>query len=411
VTPPSGLAAVGQPGGPFVPVTQTYTLSNAGSASLDWLATKSANWLTLSSSSGTLAPAATTAVVASINSNANTLLPGAYADAISFTNISGGLGSTTRPMTLTISTSAPHQVSIAYLRSLEDTTTWQPTDKTTLFGITGVITTFTNITGGTTASYYIQDATAGINLFVTGDASFRPTMGDIVNAAGTLSSFDQNLELAVNATNATQSYSIIGHTNLLPAPCVFGDFTQTNNAPFMETNLEGRLVMLTNVYFSGLIPTNVGTASIDLVVTNSAGVPFDVRMNSSIDRDLRNTIRSRFAWTITGVMVQFLNSATYANRTYQVVVTRFADIVTNRPPSLTSNIALSNNNVLLTWPAVPYVTNYARPGAYAYSVFAATSLDGPFSPLATGLTFNSTNGAYVDTNPPAANIFYKVSSP
>src|SRR5207244_4187891 len=128
--------------------------------------------------------------------------------------------------------------------------TWQPTDKTTLYGITGIITTFTNITGGTTASYYIQDATAGINLFITGDASFRPTIGDIVSAAGTLSSFDQNLELAINATNANQSYAIVGHTNLLFVPNVLGDFAQTNNAGWMETNLEGRLVMLTNVYFS-----------------------------------------------------------------------------------------------------------------------------------------------------------------
>src|SRR5205085_9722879 len=123
----------------------------------------------------------------------------------------------------------PQPVSIAYLRSLEDKTTWQPTDTASVFAIDGVITTFTNITSGATASYYIQDATAGINLFVTGDASFRPTLGDLVHAAGTLSIFNQNLELIVNSQNPYQTYAITGHTNVLPAPVVFGPFSLTNN--------------------------------------------------------------------------------------------------------------------------------------------------------------------------------------
>src|SRR5262249_37732817 len=98
---------------------------------------------------------------------------------------------------------------------------------------------------------------------------------------------------------------------------------------------------------------------------------------------------------------------------YEVTVTRWGDIVTNPPPAVTVSQSTSGNDVVLSWTAVPYVTNYATPGAYAYSVLAASSVSGPFSALARGLTFNTTNGTYTDkgalTNAPAK--VYRVASP
>ena len=56
VSPASGLASGGAPGGPFSPASQTYGLTNTGTATLNWTATKTAAWLTLSSTSGTPEP-------------------------------------------------------------------------------------------------------------------------------------------------------------------------------------------------------------------------------------------------------------------------------------------------------------------------------------------------------------------
>jgi hypothetical protein len=301
----------------------------------------------------------------------------------------------------------PVPVNIAFLRNLLDRTTYQPTNTSDVFSIRGVITTFTNITSLVTASYYIQDATAGINLFITGDASFRPTMGDVVTAAGTLSSFNNTLELIVDSTNPYQNYAVAGQTNLLPAPYVFGPFSLTNNASLMETNIEGRIVMLTNVGFTGTL--NLGSGSTDLIVTNASG-SFDIRFSSAIDLDTANkTIANRFAWTITGVMSQFKSGA-YANSLYELNVTRFGDIVTTPPPAPTATATVSGSQIVLTWDAVPYTTNYATPGAYSYSVLAASDVNGPYLPLATGLTFNTDIGTFTE---PLADgpKFYKIASP
>ena len=102
VTPSSGFASGGPPGGPFNPISQTYTLSNIGGVALSWTASNSSTWLTLSATSGTLASGASTNVTATINANANSLAPSSYSDTIGFTNTSNGVGNTTRAVTLSM---------------------------------------------------------------------------------------------------------------------------------------------------------------------------------------------------------------------------------------------------------------------------------------------------------------------
>src|SRR5439155_683779 len=103
VTPAAGLTSSGPVGGPFNPNSQTYNLANSGGAALSWAATNTANWLTLSATNGTLAPGSNTSVTVSINGNANTLAAGSYSDTVSFTNTTNGAGSTTRPVSLIVS--------------------------------------------------------------------------------------------------------------------------------------------------------------------------------------------------------------------------------------------------------------------------------------------------------------------
>ena len=86
VNPASGFVSGGPPGGPFNPISQTYAVSNAGGASMNWTATNSAAWLTLSATNGTLASGASINITAAINANANSLTTGGYSDTIGFTN-------------------------------------------------------------------------------------------------------------------------------------------------------------------------------------------------------------------------------------------------------------------------------------------------------------------------------------
>ena len=102
VSPANGLTSTGSAGGPFSPASQIYTLTNTGSGSLNWTATNTANWLTVSPTNGTLAAGAGTNVTVSINANANSLAAGAYSDTVSFTNASNGAGSATRSVSLTV---------------------------------------------------------------------------------------------------------------------------------------------------------------------------------------------------------------------------------------------------------------------------------------------------------------------
>ena len=60
------------------------------------------------------------------------------------------------------------------------------TNQSLFYRITGTITTYTNISGCTCGSYYLQDGTGGLNIFVTGQ-NWRPAMGDVVTAVGFLS--------------------------------------------------------------------------------------------------------------------------------------------------------------------------------------------------------------------------------
>ena len=200
---------------------------------------------------------------------------------------------------------------------------------------------------------------------------------------------------------------VTGHTNVLPAPTVFS-LALTNNPGLMETNMEGRIAMLTNVWFT-FIPS-IGTTYLNTYVTNAGGgAAFNVYF-PSYDQDLWNqTLTTRFAYTITGVLTQYKSGA-YGPSGYELDVTRIGDVQTNPPPAVTATATVSGNNVVLQWAAVPYTTDTR--GAYSYSVFSANDVGGPYLPLATGMAFNTTNGVYTDTNALSGpQKFYRISSP
>ena len=102
VTPAGNLNASGNVGGPFSPASQEYTLNNTGQTALNWTAGKTAAWVGLSATSGTLAAGASTTVTVSFATAANSLAAGSYNDTVSFSNTTNNNGNTTRGVALTV---------------------------------------------------------------------------------------------------------------------------------------------------------------------------------------------------------------------------------------------------------------------------------------------------------------------
>jgi len=91
IEPLEDSVSVGNEGGPFDPTSTVWTLHNAGSATLDWVAEPNVGWLDASPNSGSLAPDADAQVTISINANANVLPQGEYMGPVSFTNPTSGV--------------------------------------------------------------------------------------------------------------------------------------------------------------------------------------------------------------------------------------------------------------------------------------------------------------------------------
>jgi PKD repeat protein len=102
ITPSDAFVSGGTTGGPFSPASQGYTVSNTGTASLNWQATATVGWLSLTPASGTLAPGGSASVTVSLNANANSLPAGLHGDTITFANLDNGAGNTTRTVSLTV---------------------------------------------------------------------------------------------------------------------------------------------------------------------------------------------------------------------------------------------------------------------------------------------------------------------
>lgn len=282
---------------------------------------------------------------------------------------------TTPSTNFVLSVTNPPAVSIAYLRTLVEPATFAATNTTQLWQVTGTVTTLTNLTTGNTASYYVQDATAGINMFVTFGQTFRPQLGDVVTLVGFMQSFQGNLELEADTTdNQATSYTVLSNNlALLPAPVVIPYNDITNNIKLAET-LEGSVVMLTNVFFTNNAIAISTAANLTTVVTNASGQNFSL-LFSSQDLDTAGQTLPPFAYTVRGILTQNTNSPNGSlNRGYQLTVTKFSDIVTDPPPAMTLTQSHSGTITALTWDAVPY--------AYSYSVLAASDVAGPYLPTA-----------------------------
>ncbi|MGD1087066.1 MAG: S8 family serine peptidase, partial [Verrucomicrobiota bacterium] len=92
ISPLGGLASSGAVGGPLAPSSQSYGLTNVGSAALNWSAAATAPWLSVSLPGGSLTPGGGLAtVVVSLNATASNLFVGSYSGTVWFTNVTDGV--------------------------------------------------------------------------------------------------------------------------------------------------------------------------------------------------------------------------------------------------------------------------------------------------------------------------------
>jgi outer membrane autotransporter protein len=116
LTPATGLVSSGpqgQKGGAFTPTSATFTLQNTGAAPLEFTVTGAPSWVTVAPTSGTILAGGSVTVTAALNAGADALPVGVHTGTLTFTNTTNGVGTATRPVTLTIGQPAQMTVSDA----------------------------------------------------------------------------------------------------------------------------------------------------------------------------------------------------------------------------------------------------------------------------------------------------------
>lgn len=104
VTPSSGFSSSGDQGGPFSPSSAEYTIQYTGEGSISYeiTAESGAEWLDISTTSGSLEPYDPLAVTLSISGEAANLPTGAHIERVHFTNMTTHQGDTYRDVLLVI---------------------------------------------------------------------------------------------------------------------------------------------------------------------------------------------------------------------------------------------------------------------------------------------------------------------
>lgn len=126
VSQTTSYTAVVAHGGPTPVATATYTVQNPGLTSINWTASNSQPWLSISPASGTLAAGASANVTVSMNAGVNTLPIGTHTGIISFTNTTSGFGNTTRNVSLRVNSPPSISTGLSRTLKLNAGTPWTP---------------------------------------------------------------------------------------------------------------------------------------------------------------------------------------------------------------------------------------------------------------------------------------------
>lgn len=326
VTPATGLASSGTVGGSFTPSSATYTISNTGNASMNWTAAKTAAWLTLSSTSGTLVAGANTTVTATINASASSLAVGSYSDTITFTNSTNGTGNTTRAVSLAVgSNTVPSAPTIAALPQFSQgsakTISWPAVSGATSYTIqiatdaaftnpvsqtvTGTSASFSNLTSGVTYYYRVlatnaigssaysstvsttQDNVAP-TVAITSPASGTSTATNTITVSGTSSDALSGIsKVTVNGQTATTANSFA--TWSITVPLGFG----TNGITAIAYDSAGNVTTTSPVNVTLTAAQTYNPLIIPEVIT---GTTFNLNLHTATKQFLSGAATNTYAY-------------------------------------------------------------------------------------------------------------------
>jgi hypothetical protein len=206
VTPAGGLSSSGTAGGPFTPSSQLYTLTNTGGTSINWTASKTQSWVTLSSSGGALAAGGTATVTVTINSGANSLAAGSYSDTVTLTNSTNGAGNTTRAVGLTVNAAAtvssiavsgPSSVNEGGTGTYTATATWSDGTNTSVTPAWSVSpTTYASISSGGVLTTLAVTANQAVTVTATYGGRTGTRTVTIVDVPGTAPAAPKNIGIS-----------------------------------------------------------------------------------------------------------------------------------------------------------------------------------------------------------------------
>jgi hypothetical protein len=255
---------------------------------------------------------------------------------------------------LQVNVRTPISTTIYAIRT-NQTANWLPADTTNLYTVTGTVYTPFNMTAATSREFYIEDASGeGISVFV-GGGTFLPNQGDSVTVTGPIGQFDGLLEFNMNASNPTHILTDNSSGNPLPTPKYF-DFASLTNIAFVETNVEGSLVIVSNVFLQE--PNVAGfVGGANVVMTNANRVKLNLFVNAGASDVIASTVPP-FASSVSGVFGQF-TTASPATNSYEVDILQYADLVPGSPvtanpdsysmaSNTTSLFAVLTNDTLLS---------------------------------------------------------------
>jgi hypothetical protein len=308
--------------------------------------------------------------------------------------ITNTLGSITSSVAhLQIGVRTPILTNIAFLRRNQDTINWRPIDTTNIYSVTGIVTTTINISGsGNSTEFFIQDGNSGICVFMGGDlgGTFLRNQGDLVRVTGPVANFNGLMEFNLNASNPSHSISAALSTgNPMPAVKYFnlGDYA---NTPYMETNIEGSLIVVSNVFLN---QTSLQFASGAMNITNANRKYVGLYVPTTAYGVIGGNV-PRIAASITGVMGQYYASLP-ANDGYQLYLLNYTDLTsTTNVPAM----PLYLNKYPTNGPATNVVVSWW--GVDPFQLQSATDVMGPYTDVGV------TTPPY--TNTVNGNLFYRL---
>jgi hypothetical protein len=91
VTPEAGFAAIGPTNGPFSVTSHAYVLTNTSASAVNWILSSIPDWLSATSTNGTLASGTASGLTIFLNAAASSLTAGNYSTVVWITNVSSGI--------------------------------------------------------------------------------------------------------------------------------------------------------------------------------------------------------------------------------------------------------------------------------------------------------------------------------